>query len=184
MVDLELFFPEDDWDKDASYFRSIWRSGAFGAGAVEAALGYRASPIVGFWAIPFYLVFVQPTIIVATVQSLLERQKEKKIRAVMSAFGDEYTFEHLNDLFTEDRSEFNRLYRLASDEFFREYFKEQADHLKAQELITRLQAQIDHMREKLSNLEKKFKKPADIIDQLTEEIATYEEIVANWAKAA
>ena len=64
----------------------------------------------------------------------LEKQRMMKVDAILKTFGSQYSRIELERLAKEDRKELNRLYKLASNEFFQKYVKEQADHKKAQEL--------------------------------------------------
>jgi len=170
-----LFLPVEHW---GSSVKSLLKNPKILA-AVTASLG------PGIFAGPLLIPFLSPilTMVVGIiVVHLYKEQKCKKIKAIQETWPGKYSDEDLEQLYENDREEFNRLFKLASDRFFREYIKEQSDHKKAQELIIKMQERINAMQDKLETLMKKESKHRDEIEQLKEDIRVYEDISNSWGR--
>lgn len=114
------------------------------------------------------------------IKPIIEQQKTQKIKAIMDANPNKYSEEELNLLYKNNRPEFIRLFKLASDKSFRKYVREQADHKKAQDLILKMQERISEMNQGLEYMKTKEKNYGSDIALLKEEIKTYEDILSTW----
>lgn len=110
----------------------------------------------------------------------LVKEKNRKIKAILNIYSNKYSETQLQELFVTNKKEFNSLYKLASNEFFREYIKEQTEHKKAQEIIVRLQTEIENLKSILKKLNQNAEKHSEEIEYLKQEINGYEEILANY----
>jgi len=174
-MNLDLFLPDKSWTSD-------------GKKLIKEPKVIASLVAIGIITGPFSLlvlpgILFSPTILWGYLAFyIIKKQKEKKIKAILSAFGNQYSEEQLNNLYSENYNEFKRLYLLASNESFRKYIKEQSEHKKAQEIIIRLQNQINEMREKLNLLLAKEKKNQKAIAELQKEIELYDEMLKQWEK--
>lgn len=151
-----------------------------GALASIGIVGIPILPILIFG--PFWWVYALWAFL---IKPFVELQRKKKIRAIMEGFPGRYNEHELDAMSRDNRQEFNRLFKLASDEFFRKYVQEQADHKKVQILVIELQKRIEAMRERVAAMEKKEGKHREEIEILKEEIKIYEETFNSWqGKAA
>ena len=180
----DLFLPSDDWGKPLK--EALRGPGVIAAltsgGIIVGSLALVATPLL----IPSILLLplLQMPIWYWLVSMYLKKQLFKKIDAILNSFPGKYTRETLETLSIENPKELNRLYKLASDEFFRKFVQEQANHKKAQELIVLLQQRIEIMKDRCKELEKKAKTYDKRISALEEEIQLFEEILSKWKKAA
>ncbi|MFH1810004.1 MAG: hypothetical protein ABIJ09_14760 [Pseudomonadota bacterium] len=180
-MNKELFLPSTEWGEGHKYFlkqpKFLLLLAGLGLPAIASGpLGLIAGPLlVG----PVYFLLLSKIIV-----WLIQREREKEKRAIQEAFPGKYSEAELEDLRENNPKEFKRLYKLASDEFFRKYVEEQAEHKKAQELIQQLQERLNMMRERLTKLEKKEEKHKKEIDELREHVKMYEDIFNQWKKAA
>jgi hypothetical protein len=175
-MNKEDFFPESSWMGNA---KDLIKKPT-----VLAALGISAPLLIFSPVFVIFSPFWQSIIWGMLIKHFLEIQKQKKIKAVLNSFSGKYTEDDLLNLYKNDRKEFNRLYKLASDEFFRKYIKEQADHKKAQEIIKILQTRIEEMKQRLRFMEEKGKKYREDIEKLKEDINLYETILSGWKQEA
>lgn len=147
-------------------------SGAGVIGILSGPLGLFMALMSG--GLLYYVVLA----IIITI--LIKRNRDKKIKAILEVYKNRYAEEQLKNMYEENRKEFNRLYKLASDEFFRKYIEEQANHKKAQDMITTMQTRINDMYEKYNKLKGKEEKHQKEITELKNEIELYEDILLNW----
>lgn len=168
-----LFLPVEHW---SSPVKSLLKNPKILA-VVTAGLG------PGIFLGPIFLPSILSMVVGIIVVYFTKEQKCKKIKAIQETWPGKYSEEYLEQLYENDRREFNRLFTLASDQFFREYIKEQSDHKKAQELIMKMQERINAMQEKMETLMKKESKHRNEIEQLKEDIHVYEEIFNSWGRA-
>jgi hypothetical protein len=170
MNDLENYLPSIYWGWEA---KDLLKKPGIIAGFGVLGLGI---PFIGF--LFWYAVWA------VLIKYLISEQKTKKIKAILQVYSTTYTEDQLNDLYKNNITEFNRLFKLSSDEFFRKYVQEQADHKKAQELIIELQKRIQSMEMRLTIMMEKQNKYNREIELLKEEIKFYEENLNIWKQAA
>jgi len=178
-MNINYFLPDKNWSKDLKFlifspqiFLLIISTGLIGSisGPIALTIAIAGGGVIYYVVISIIIV------------ALLKYNRDKKIKAIIQTYGDKYSEEELKDIYKNDKSEFNRIFKLASDEFFRNYIEEQANHKKAQELIKTLQNRINDMSKKYSKLKENEKKHIDEINELKNEIELYEDILANWKK--
>jgi len=176
-MSIDYFLPSSSWGK--SMRSLIFTPSIFSVISGAGVLGILTGPFGLFMAIMGggLLYYAILAIIIAV---LIEWNRDKKIKAILEVYGIRYTEDQLKNMYKEDRKEFNKLYKLASDEFFRRYIEEQANHKKAQEMIVTMQKRINDMYEKYNNLKEKEDKHQKEITELKNEIELYEEILRNW----
>lgn len=180
---VELFLPSDEWKN--SLKRALTNPGVLAglgaAGILTGPLAIMSLPIL----LPMlaFSPLIQMSVWSWLIAKYMERQRKMKVEAILKTFGDKYSKAELERLGKENRKELNRLYKLASDEFFRKFIKEQGDHKKAQELIVKLQQRIDAMKARYAKLEKSARETDERLRELEEEIRMFEENLAQWKKA-
>ena len=180
-IDTQLFLPDDRWGDDWKKLLKDPKSLAvLGAGGLVLA---PFAPLVfplGLLGFPL----LNGSLGWLLIAHFAKGQRKKKIQAILSVFGSQYDEAQLDWMADKDSREFNRLFKLASDDFFRKYVQEQAGHRKAQQLIRDLQSRIDSMRERMQSLERKASKHQGEILQLKQDIEVYEQVFESWQKAA
>ncbi|MBE2226868.1 MAG: hypothetical protein IAE93_05985 [Ignavibacteria bacterium] len=177
MMNTELFLPDKNWSKGMKSL--IFTPTIFSVIAGAGILGVFTGPFGLFFALSgggllYYLVLA------LIIELLIKYNRDKKIKAILEVYEKRYTEMDLKQMYKDNRKELNRLYKLASDEFFRKYIEEQANHKKAQELIVMLQKSINDMKLKLDKLLEKEEKHKKEIDELNNEINEYEDILKSW----
>jgi hypothetical protein len=137
-----------------------------------------------FLAVPFliqWVVFVVlPIFSIDKVIKWFAKSRDKIIDTILEVYEDSYTREELETMYVEDRNEFNRIFKLASDEFFRRLVNEQKNPKKAQQAIKMLHQKIEKMEQIIALLEKNLDKNQNIIDELKNDINIYEEIFNKY----
>lgn len=176
-MSFDYFLPSSSWGK--SMRALIFTPSIFSVISGAGVLGIISGPIGLILALMSggLLYYVVLAIIIAV---LIKRNRDKKFKAILEVYGNRYTEEQLKSMYEENRKEFNRLYKLSSDEFFRKYIEEQENHKKAQEMIVTMQKRINDMYEKYNKLKEKEEKHHKEIKELKNEIELYEDILKNW----
>lgn len=134
--------------------------------------------------VPLLVVLLPAGLVVILLKLHRDKEQKKQKKAILETFSGKYNSVQLDRLIKNNKKEFRRLYKLSSDEFFRRYIKEQADHVKAQELIVELQRRIDRMNARLVILEKRNWKNKNEIQYLRHDIQMYEEICNSWQRVS
>ena len=174
-MNAENYLPSIYWTKDPK--DSLKR--------IIAKIGLKEFLIIiGYMVFPPLGLLVGPVLWYTVIKYILKEQKDKKIQAVLDVYPNRYTKRDLELLYEDNKQEFTRLFKLSSDEFFRKYVNEQADHKKAQEIIRELQKRIYSMQERIRTLSEGEQKHKDDIEKLKNEISVYEDIFNNWRKKA
>jgi len=174
MIKAELFLPDKYWMLDIK--EALKEPKILAALAAAGIIGAGVSPILPIVPPLYYL------IIVGLIKWYSGRQVRKRISAVQDSFDGKYTEKQLEELAAKNPKELKRLFKLSSDEFFKNYIQEQTEHRKAQNLIKTQQQRIDGMRSMLTKIMQKDEKNKERITQLTDEIAIYEDVLTGWRK--
>jgi succinate dehydrogenase flavin-adding protein (antitoxin of CptAB toxin-antitoxin module) len=178
------YIPSEGWMQDAKHLlKNPKVLGSIGIlGLPMVPLGVLLTPLIPF----SFLVgpFIWYPVWLILIKYFIDEQKKKKIRAIMDGFAGRYNEDQLNEMYVNNKQEFNRLFKLSSDEFFNKFIQEQADHKKAQEIIVLMQQRIVDMKGRLDYMKKREDKHKSEIEMLRDEIRTYEEILDDWKRKA
>jgi len=180
-----LLLPQEQWSTN---FRTALRDprniALFVAAGLLTGTAAVALPFSVLLGPIFLLLPLHWALVGFLVRIYLKMQRENKIAAIMKHMPGRFTKNQLEEIADRDADELNRLFKLASDEFFRRYIEEQRDHKKAQQLILELHERISHMRQRIQELEQDTSRNAQMIRQLRSEIIAYEEILSSWKTKA
>ena len=135
--------------------------------------------------IPVVGEFFQTGILVLTIPLALLvftpiDRRLKKMDQIEKVFPGKYQPGELGKIWNENRPEFDRIYRLALDEWFRKYLEEQNDHRKAQQLIVDLEKKIRALKIGYDALMRNEEKHEKEIALLKDELRVLQEIAKDW----
>jgi hypothetical protein len=174
-MNIEDYLPSEHWMSNA---KDLIKNHKLVAGFGAIGLASFVMPV------SLILFPSGPSVTWVAIKLILDLQRDLKIKAIMDAFPGKYSHLQLSEMHKRNRSEFNRLFKLASDEFFRKYVQEQEEHLKAQQLIVNMQKRIDKMRQHLEVVQRKESRHRTEIEMLKVELQIYEDVLGSWQRKA
>jgi hypothetical protein len=114
------------------------------------------------------------------IRVMVERQRDKRIRAIMEVFPNCHNESQLKHLHATNRPEFDRLFKLASEEFFHKFLMERGGPILARQSVNTLQKRLTEMGQRIEFMEVKVYTHAGPLHDLEQEAELYKEVYNEW----